>query len=61
MNDIEVHKLYVQGLHELNFDQCMKVVGILGEKENPNALWLEAEVLYLRGEYENCLFTIDDN
>ena len=61
MKDEEVRHLYVQGLQELNFDQCMKAVGILAEKEDPNALWLEAEVLYLRGEYENCLYIIGDN
>ena len=58
MNDIEVHQLYEQGLKELNFDQCMKAVGVLYEKGHPDAVWLEAEVLYLRQEYENCLITI---
>ena len=61
MNYLDVHQLYVQGLQELNFDQCMKAVGILNEKKEPVALWLEAEVLYLRGEYENCLYTIGNN
>ena len=58
MDDKTVHQMYKQGLNELNFNQCMKAVGILFEKEHESAEWLEVEVLYLMGEYEKCLYKI---
>ena len=55
MNDDDVLKLYKAGLEELDYNNCMKAVGILyfkNESDNENAEFTEIEINFSQGNYE---------
>ena len=56
MEDHKVHELYLRYLqNDMDYLRTMKIAGILEEKNDPEAEYVEAEALFLNQQYEKCI------